>query len=107
MLRADLMPRAHDTALEQGEGRFHGVRVNVAVDIDSFLVLDRLMPLSGDSSPVKREGVRGKLIGHNHVHICVYVVFDVRGQRARLRILSMEESEFPAALANTDDDFLC
>ena len=33
MLRGDFMPRSHNAALEQREGRFHGVGVNVAVGV--------------------------------------------------------------------------
>ena len=39
MLRADLVPRSNDAAFQQRECGFHGVRVNVAVNVKPALCL--------------------------------------------------------------------
>ena len=41
MLRRHPMPCSHDSALEQAESRFHGIRVNVAANVDTPSVLNR------------------------------------------------------------------
>ncbi len=43
MLCANTMPRSHDAALQERECGFYGVRVDVAVDVDAILVVDRLV----------------------------------------------------------------
>src|SRR5437016_1456611 len=46
---ADAMPRSDDAALQERECVFHGVRMNVAVNVDFSLVLDSLMLDGRDS----------------------------------------------------------
>ena len=43
MLCRHTVPRSHNAALQEREGRFHGVRVNVAANVNPFSVLDRLV----------------------------------------------------------------
>jgi hypothetical protein len=43
MLRRDPMPRSHNPALKQREGRFNGIRVNVAANVPALPVLDCLV----------------------------------------------------------------
>lgn len=103
MLGADFMPRSHNTALQKREGRFHGVCVNVADNVDPVLVPNRPVPLHADSP--HGVGVSDVLVRDNHVHILADVLTDVLGERRRLGIGSMKESEFAGALADADDNF--
>lgn len=59
VLCAETMPRSDDAALEQREGRFHGVRVNVGSEADVFFsaMVYGLMPRFADSLAI-RAGIR-------------------------------------------------
>jgi hypothetical protein len=103
VLCGDFMPRANDPALEQAEGRFDRVRVNVAVNVDLRAVLYGLVFLGWHRRLSHGERIGHIIIRHDHVYITADVFFDVAGQGARLRVLSMEESQIAATLPNTDD----
>lgn len=104
MLRRDSVPRSHDSALEQRERRFYGVRVNIAANIFLRLVRHSLVLVSGDSDTLQGEWVGHKLIRHNHIDIAAHVLFDVLRQSARLCVLGVKESQIAAALPNADDN---
>src|SRR5580658_6476419 len=104
MLRADFMPRTDDAPVQERECGLNCISVNVAVNIDPILVLDRLV-LTEYASVVQGLRVSLKLIRHNHINIAGDVLFDVLCQSAALYILSVEEAKLPtwAALTDTDD----
>ena len=56
------------------------------------------------SSSDHRSGIRSEFVGKDHVNVGADILLDVLCQRAGLRIFSMEESEFPIALTNTDNN---
>src|ERR1035438_2134665 len=103
MFRRDFMPRSHNSALEQRERRLDAVGSNVAVNVDLSAMVDGLVLHLADSRFPHSAGVGSPVIRHNHVHVTADVLADVLRQRPRLRILSMEEPEFPAALLDADN----
>src|SRR5580692_12795368 len=105
MLCTDAVPRSDDAPLEQRKGRFHGVRVNVAVNIDVAFVPDRFMLLD-IASPTHRVWIGGPFIGDHHVNIFADVFADVLCECCALSILGVEEPEITVALAKADNDFL-
>lgn len=56
MLCRDSAPRSHDSALEQAECRFPGIRVNVAANIDTLPVLNRFVLGANARLPVSWAG---------------------------------------------------
>ena len=70
MLRVYFMPRSNDAALEQGERRFHGVRVNVAMRVLAGVV-DRAM--LGLLHLVQRPRIDRGFIRHNHFDMASHV----------------------------------
>lgn len=106
MLCTDTMPATHHTALEKRERRFDGVRVDVALDVDSEAVADRLVSSSVLAKMGSRAPVGLVIVSEENFHVIAEVFLDVLGERARLHIFGMEESQFSAALPDTDHDFL-
>ena len=51
MLRADVVIRAHDTALKHREVAFNGVRMHVATDILAVAVINGLMAVKQAANP--------------------------------------------------------
>src|SRR5207245_925963 len=109
MLCRDAMPCPNDAALEQAECGLYGVRVDVRSESDILFcaVVDGFVLGAWDSSFVHRIRIRGELIGHDHIHVTAYVLFDVLRQCAGLRILSMEEPEIAAALTDANYNLFC
>jgi len=105
VLGADLVPAANDSALEQRERRFDGVRVGIAVNVDLRLVFDGLV-FGGDARLCECGGIRTELVSHDYINILRDVFLNVLCQRARLHIVSMEETKRSLALPNADYDFL-
>src|ERR1017187_1175454 len=103
MLRRDFMPRSNDAALEQAKRGLDAVRGNVSVNVDLRAMVDRLVSCWADSRFPHSARIGSPVIRHNHVHVTADVLADVLRQRPRLRILSMEEPEFPAALLDADN----
>ncbi len=103
MLRADSVPRSHDAAFEQGERGFDGVRVYIAHDVDAAAVLNRLVIFV--PGLLDRHGIRGSIVGHNHVHIFADVFADEFCEGSRLGISGMEKPHVAVALPNTENYF--
>ena len=105
MLGADSMPRSDNAALEEGERRFDGVRVNVSVNVDLRFVL---YPSCADPSRrqcfLNRGRVGVQFIRYDDVHVLAHVLADVLRQCAGFHILSMEESQIATALPDADYD---
>ena len=96
MFDADFVPRSHDAALEQGEGGFHGVCMDVTVNVDTRLVFDCFV-FRGQSGFLHGTWIRSKFIGHHNFNILTDVFCDVLCQRPRPRIGGMEKSQIAAA----------
>ncbi len=105
MLCADSMPCADDTALQERERILDSVGVNVAIDVNFALVLDRFMT-GGEVQFFHRGGVGIKFIGNDDVHVGAHVLPNVLCQSAALGIFCMEKSCIAAALTNADNDLL-
>ena len=104
MLRANTMPSANNAALQQGKGRFHGVCVDVAVNVNLEAVADRLV-LSLLTEMPRCAAIYVEIVRHQHVHVVGDVFADVLFERPSLNILSVEESQFALPLTNSDYDF--
>lgn len=104
MLRGNIMPRAHDAALQKRERGFDRVGVNVRSEPDVLFVgmVDRLM-LSFESA--ERTRICGQFVGDDHAHIFGDVLADVLRQSARFGVLGVEKPQFAVALTNADDHF--
>src|SRR6266446_5944788 len=103
MFRRDFMPRSHNATLEQREGRFYGVRVNVAMRIFPR-VIHGLVKIF--LHLVERPRVDGRFIGHNHFHMAAHVGIDNLSYRLGLRILGADKSQIAVALPNADNHLL-
>ena len=103
MLRADSVPRSHDAALEQRESGLHGVCVNVAYDVHAAAVLNGLVVFV--SGFLDRYGIRGCIVGHNHVYILADVFADESCERSGLGIAGVEEAQIAVALADAENHF--
>lgn len=101
MLRADLMPRSDYTALQKGEGRFDGVRVNVTDNVDAEFVHDALVVFDV-SCPRRRSSILVHVIGHQHFNIVRDVFPDVPLKGSRTHVIGMEETKLSAALTDSN-----
>lgn len=103
MLCADIVPSAHDPALQERKRGFDGVGMHQTGDI--FLaVIDGLVLLALAS--FERVGVNGGFVGHDNADIFADVFIDDCADGLGFRIVRMDESQFAIALADTDDDIL-
>src|ERR1700733_1283169 len=100
-----MMPSSTDTPLKQGEGAFHGVRVNVSDGIDLLAVIDSLVFYSWDPSPLHCEGIRCEVVREDHVHVFADVLSDITCNRSCLHIAGVEHAKLAIALTNSDYDF--
>jgi len=106
VLRTDLVPRSHDAAFQEREGRLHRVRVHVAANIHAILVLDGFMPAAVDTGFDHCFRVGCVFVGHDHIYVTAHVCLDEVSQRATLYVLSMEETQIATVLPNANYDFL-
>src|ERR1039457_3942090 len=99
MLCADFVPRSYDSALEQRESGFDGVRVNVSAKANVLFagVINRLMPHPADSVLVGR-----KFVGDDHFNVLADVLSDVLCKRSPAGVRGVEETALAAALADAD-----
>ncbi len=98
MLRANVMPSAHDAALEKRESGFDCVGVDIPVHIAPLAVVDGLVIL--DTRFPHGDGVSRGIIGEHDFHILADILSDEFRQRTRLCIFGVEEPEIAVALAN-------
>ncbi len=105
MLCADFMPCTYNAALQQGESRFHGIRMDFSFDIDPVLVANGFVRSARESSLHHSFGICCPFIGDNYFNITADVFFDKRCQSARLSVLSMEESQIAATLTDANYHF--
>jgi len=104
MLRADSMPRTHDSALEKRECGFNRVGIDVAFRVDAEFVPDSLVPtilpnVLGCAS------ISLPIIRVQDVHIFADILADVLFERAALGVFGMKETQIAAALTNADHNF--
>src|SRR6266478_7685193 len=101
MLGANPVPCAHDAALEQREGRFHGVGVNVSHDVYAGTVVNLfvVLPVGFPHGGIVCRGI----ISENDFHILRDILADILCERSALRISGMEEAKIAVALADADD----
>lgn len=101
MLDAHAMPRSHDSALEERERGFHGVRVNVARNVLAR-VINRLV----EFLVIRAESPRIDcgFVGDDHFDIFAHVLRNDLFDFFRGRLVDADEPQFSAALANADDD---
>src|SRR5579863_10320871 len=100
MLGAQSVPRAHDAALEQREGGFDGIGVNVSHDIAPCCVIDGLVILA--SSFPHGGNVCDVVIGENDFYIFTDILADIFCKSARLCVVRVEEAEIAVALADSN-----
>src|SRR5947209_5249177 len=103
MLRGDFMPRAHNAALEQREGGFHSVGVNIAMRV-LFGVIDSPVQVLLHFIECPRVDLR--FIGHNHFYMAANVGVDNLPHGLRLRILSANHPKVAVALPDANYDSL-
>jgi len=105
MVGAKAMPRPHDSALQQREGRFDGVGMNVSDNVDLLAVIDRLM------AALEVVGLHCALISrvvvcNDHVHIGADIFSDVPCECSRLHIVSVEEAKVATTLTDANNNLL-
>lgn len=102
MFRTDLMLCTHQSALQQGESVFHGIGVDVTVNVDAPFVLNGLMAANSGTS--RRVRVGGPFVCDDDFHVLADVLAHVLRQSRGLGIAGMEHAEFAVALADADHD---
>src|SRR5579862_741821 len=105
MLCGDAMPCSNDAALQEGKCRFDRIGMDVAVNIDLRLMLDRFM-LRGKCCAAKGRGIGVEFVGNDHFNIFAHIVSDILRQSSSLHVLSMEEPQIAATLPDADYDLL-
>lgn len=103
MLRADFMPRSENAALQEREGRFNGVGVNVAANVDAELVHDSLVPVTVPRS-TGGTAILPEIIRHKNLAIVRDVLSDVLFEGSRAHVVRMKETQFALPLTNPDYD---
>src|ERR1700726_3492067 len=103
MFRTDFMPRSHNAALEQREGRFHGVGMDIAMGILARMVDCLVLVLV---HLFERPRIDGRFVSHNHFDVAAHVGIDNLAHRIGLCIFGMNQAQIAIALPNPDDHFL-
>ena len=103
MFRRDFMPRSHNAALEQGESRFHGIRVNVAVGVVLGMVnrsVEVLLHL------VQRPRIDSRFVSNNHFHMAAEIRIDNLSDGRGCCVFGVNHAEIAVALPDADDNLL-
>src|SRR5208282_5981800 len=105
MLCADVVPRSHDSTLQEREAGLGSIRVNQPVDV-LFLVADRLVRLP--LFPVHCEGIDRRFVRDNHFYVLADMVPEnlTHCWRFGFTSASMNQMQFSAALADTEHNLL-
>ncbi len=103
VLCAESMPCTHDAALEQREGGFDSISVNVSHGVDAGTVVNLFVvrPLGFTHSGV----VRGCIISEDYFHVFRDVLADILCKGSTFSVSGMEEAQIAVALADADDYF--
>lgn len=103
MFCTDVVPSAHDAALQERERGLNGVGVDHAMYVFSA-VIDGLVGRA--LLPLERPRIDRRFVSHNHFHILTEVLPDNLAHSLGVCIARMDESQFPVALADSENDFL-
>src|SRR5437899_12507577 len=103
MFRRDSMPCPHNAALEQREGRFHGVCVHVAMRV-LLRVIDGLVLFLREL--IQGPRVDSRFICDNHFHMTANVLPDNLAHSGGSLILSADQTQVPITLPDADDNLL-
>ena len=95
------MPRSHNAALEQREGRFYSICMNVPVSV-VLRVVNR--PVEILLHLIQRPWIDGRFVSHNHFDVASDVCLDDFADSRRLSILSMNQPEIAVALPDSDNN---
>lgn len=101
MLRAHFVPSANNAALQEREGRFDSVGMNIALDVDMQFVSDGFVA-SIFAEMLGRAPVSVEFIGKEHFDIFAYILADKFFERATLNIGGVEKAQIATALPDTD-----
>lgn len=104
MLCADLVPRSHNAALQQTEGVFDCVGMDVAINVHSVTVPNGFVFGAVNLGCNHCFWIGGHFVRDHHVNIGADVFLNIFCQCSRLNIASVKEPEFSTALSNTDDN---
>src|SRR5262249_7088851 len=103
--RADLVPASDDSALEEREGGFNGIGMDIAAHVYAIFVLDSFVLSTLDAGCNHRRNVRGELVCDDYINVGADIFFYVLRQSSSLDIGCMKESEFSATLPDADHNF--
>ena len=103
MLGTNLVPCAHDSALEKREGGFDGIGVNVSHDVHARTVIN-LLVICAVRLPHGRF-IGGMVVCEDYFHVLGDVLADILCERSTFGIAGMEETKIAIALADADYDF--
>lgn len=103
MLRANLVPRTDDAALQEREGVFYGIGMYLPVNINLATVIDRFVPIRKLSHCL---GVGAEIIRNNDLNILADIVLDVLTKSAGFDILRLEKPDGTATLSQADNNLL-
>ena len=107
MFCRDFMPRTNDAALQERECGLDTVRRNVSVNVDAVVMVYSPVDFVTVKSGLSQcSFVSGPFVRHDEINVAADIFLDVLRQRAGLHVLGMEETEFAAALLESDHDFL-
>lgn len=106
MLCADLVPRSDDATLQEREGVFDCVGMNVPVNINLVTMTNGLVLSAFDASSDHRFWIAGVFVRDHYFNIGAHSFFDVLRQRPRLNVASVKEPQFATTLPESDNNFL-
>jgi len=104
MLRADLMPRSDNAALQEREGRLDGIGMDVPVHIDAEAVPDCLVLCLYSHAPC-HAAIEVVIVREQYIQVLTDVLADKLFERSARYIFRMEESQIAAALPDADYGF--
>ena len=102
MLCANIMPSAHNAALQERECGFDGVRVNHTGDI-FFGVIDR--PVRFLMSLVERPRIDRRFVCDDHFDIFTQILSDDLSHGLGVRIARVDKSQFAVPFADSENNF--
>src|SRR5260370_17433575 len=104
MLCTDVVPRAGNAALEKREGGFDCVGMNIPVNVNARLVIDRPM-LRNRHGIVDGLLVSRPFISHKNLKVGSDVLANVAGKCAALIVLPLQQTNLAPPLTDTNHDF--
>ena len=102
MFCTEFMPATAQTALEQRECGFNGIGVGLSAYVFLDSMLNHLVLFGKSHSPC-HSAIGVEFVGKEHVNVLSYVIAEKLLKDSPGDFLGMEQTEFPVALADTDD----